>query len=128
MNRKEYILHLVGEMAHFVLDGEPTRMVISLHQEQDGLHLVVLDDSPRSDEEIRNMQAALGSAHRPELAGYYGSMAGLDLLGQGRLSLVGWQVKQAEVSRVNNTTRINLWLGGGQLTPGKDLPEDLPGL
>ena len=112
MNRKEYILHLIGEIAHYVLDGEPNQMVISLHQETDGLHLSVFDDTPRSDEEIRSMQDALGGRRRPELAGYYGGLAGFDLLGAGRLNLIGWQVKHAEVGRVGDTTRIDLWLGG----------------
>ena len=83
MNRKEYILHLIGEVAHVILDGEPSRMVISLHQEEDGLHLAVFDDTPRSDDEIHAMQQALGGARRPELAGYYGGMAGFDCSAPG---------------------------------------------
>ena len=47
MNRKEIILHLIGELAHFILDRNPERMVISLHQEKGGLHLVVFDDTTR---------------------------------------------------------------------------------
>jgi hypothetical protein len=93
-------------------------MVISLHQEKDGLHLSVFDDAPRSDEELASMQHALGGLRRPELAGYYGGMAGFDLLGAGRLNLIGWQVKHADVSRVGDTTRIDLWLGGEQFNPG----------
>jgi hypothetical protein len=117
MNRKEYILHLIGEVAHFVLDGEPKHMVISLHQEADGLHLAVFDDTPRTDEQILRMREALGGGRRPELAGYYGQMAGFDVLGAGRLDLIGWQVKQADVSRVDDTTRVNLWLGGERFNP-----------
>jgi hypothetical protein len=128
MNRKEYILHLIGEVAHYVLDGEPTQMVISLHQEEDGLHLAVFDDTPRSDEEIRAMQEALGGRRRPELAGYYGGMAGVDLLGSGRLNLIGWQVKNADVSRVEGTTRINLWLGGERFNPERFTLADDPRL
>lgn len=128
MKRKEYILHLIGEVAHFILDGEPDRMVISLHQEKDGLHLVALDDTPRSDEEIRGMRDSLCGGSRPELAGYYGGMAGLDLLGSGRLNLIGWQVKKADVSRVGGTTRINLWLGTEGYTPPDDPPEGGPAL
>jgi hypothetical protein len=122
MNRKEYILHLIGEVAHYILDGEPSHVVISLHQEQDGLHLVALDDTPRTDEEIRNIELALHAGSRPELAGYYGGMAGLDLLGSGRLNLIGWQVKQADVNRVGTTTRINLWLGAEGYVPPPDKP------
>ena len=122
MNRKEYILHLIGEVAHYMLDGDPSRVVISLHQEQDGLHLVALDDTPRTDEEIRNIELALHAGSRPELAGYYGGMAGLDLLGAGRLNLIGWQVKQADVNRVGTTTRINLWLGAEGYVPPPDKP------
>ena len=128
MNRKEYILHLIGEVAHYVLDGEPTQMVISLHQEEDGLHLAVFDDTPRSDEEIRAMQEALGGRRRPELAGYYGGMAGVDLLGSGRLNLIGWQVKHADVSRAEGTTRINLWLGGERFNPERFTLADDPRL
>ena len=126
MNRKEYILHLIGEVAHYVLDGEPTQMVISLHQEEDGLHLAVFDDTPRSDGEIHAMQEALGGRRRPELAGYYGGMAGVDLLGSGRLNLIGWQVKHADVSRAEGTTRINLWLGGGRFNPERFTLADDP--
>jgi hypothetical protein len=126
MNRKEFILHLIGEVAHFVLDGEPTQMVLSLHQEEDGLHLAVFDDTPRSDEEIRSMQLALDGVRRPELAGYYGGMAGFDLLGSGRLNLIGWQVKHADVSRVEGTTRIDLWLGGDRFNPERFTVEGGP--
>ena len=126
MNRKEYILHLIGEVAHFVLDGDPKTMVISLHQEEDGLHLAVFDDTPRTDEEIRSMQDALGGTRRPELAGYYGGMAGFDLLGAGRLNLIGWQVKHADVGRVGDTTRINLWLGGERFKPDRFTIADDP--
>jgi len=117
MNRKEFVLHLIGEVAHFVLDGEPRHMVISLHQEEDGLHLAVFDDTPRTDQEISRIQHALSGERRPELAGYYGQMAGFDLLGSGRLDLIGWQVKQADVSRVQGSTRLNLWLGGERFNP-----------
>lgn len=117
MNRKELLLHLIGEAAHFVLDRDPTRVVISLHMEQDGVHLAVIDDTPRTDEEIRKMREALSGSRRPELAGYYGQMAGFDMLGEGRLNLIGWQVKQADVSRVGSNTRLNLWLGGERFNP-----------
>jgi len=112
MNRKEYLLHLIGEVAHYILDRDPTRMVISLHMEEAGQRLAIIDDTPRTDEEIRKMREALSGSRRPELAGYYGQMAGFDILGEGRLNLIGWQVKHADVSRVGENTRVNLWLGG----------------
>lgn len=117
MKRKEFILHLIGEVAHYMLDSDPMRMVVSLHQEEDGIHLAVLDDTPRSDEERERVRAALNNAHRPELAGYYGSMAGSDLLGPARLNLIGWQVKHADVSATANGTKIDLWLGGDRFNP-----------
>ncbi len=88
-------------------------MVVSLHQEADGIHLAVLDDRPRSDEEIRKIERSLNASRRPELAGYYGEMAGHDLLGSARLNLVGWQIKQADVMRTpDDGIMLNLWIGG----------------
>ncbi|MCX7787233.1 MAG: hypothetical protein N2442_06015 [Spirochaetes bacterium] len=109
---KEYILHLIGEMARFILDANPSRMVISLHWEKDGLHLAILDNNPRSEKELESIRSALNPERRPELSEYYGIMAGHDLLGSSRLNLVGWQVKHADVSRTQEGTKIDLWLGG----------------
>jgi len=112
MKRKDIILHLVSEMASHILDGDPQRMVISLHQEDSGLHLCILDNNEHSDEEIERMDKALNSQKRPELAGYYGAMTGHDLLGSSRLDLLGWQIKHADVSSTNPGIKIDLWMGG----------------
>lgn len=117
MNRKDFLLHLIGEMAHYVLDTDPGRMVISLHQETDGVHLAVIDSVKRSEPELETIRAALNSARRPELAGYYGSMAGYDSLGSARLNLIGWQVKGADVKATESGTKIDLWLGGDRFNP-----------
>ena len=114
---KEYIYHLVGEMAKFILDGDPSRMVISLHQEPDGLHLSVMDNKIRTDKELRTMEKTLNSEKRPELSEYYGTMAGHDLLGTARLDLIGWQVKKSNVSRIEGGTKIDLWLGSERFDP-----------
>ena len=45
MKRKDLILHLIGEISSYILEEDPMRMVISLHQEKDGLHLSILDDN-----------------------------------------------------------------------------------
>ncbi len=112
MADKELLLHLISEISNFILDENPQRMVLSLHQEEDGLHLCVVDNHPRSDEELDAMSRALNPIARPELAEYYGSMGGSDLLGAARLNLVGWQVKHADVSRSGKGTKIDLWMGG----------------
>lgn len=112
MNRKDVILHLLGEIASYILDRDPKRMVISLHQEEDGLHLCVLDNNKHSDEEIIKIECALNSQKRPELAGYYGAMTGHDLLGSSRLDLLGWQVKHGDVTRTDSGIKIDLWMGG----------------
>ncbi len=119
MKRTDFLLHLISEVAHYVLDADPTRMVISLHQEEDGLHLAVFDDTPRSDAELESIRGALKDPGRPELAGYYGSMAGFDFLGSARLDLVGWQVKEATVGKHDKGTRIDLWLGGERFDPDR---------
>lgn len=117
MRRKDFILHLIGEVAHYILDSDPTRMVISLHQEEDGLHLAILDDNKRSEEDLSQIRSALNNARRPELAGYYGSMAGSDMIGAARLNLIGWQVKHGDVASTQSGTKIDLWLGGDRFDP-----------
>lgn len=117
MNRREFVLHLIGEVAHYILDADPMRMVISLHQEEDGLHLAILDNVERDESELNTIRASLNNARRPELAGYYGSMAGYDSLGSARLNLIGWQVKGADVNSSSSGTKIDLWLGGDRFDP-----------
>jgi hypothetical protein len=113
MKRREFLVHLISEVSSFLLQGEPRKMVVSLHQEADGIHLAVIDDRPRTDEEVRKIERSLNAARRPELAGYYGEMAGHDLLGSARLNLVGWQIKQADVMRTpDDGIMLNLWIGG----------------
>ncbi|MDT8299526.1 MAG: hypothetical protein RQ801_14565, partial [Spirochaetaceae bacterium] len=112
MKRKDLILKLIGEMTSYVLDKDPMRMVISLHQEEDGLHMAIIDDSPRTDQEIADLERTLNSRKRPELAAYYGAMTGHDLLGSSRLDLMGWQIKHSDVTRMGEGTKIDLWLGG----------------
>ncbi len=119
MKRQEFIIHLIGEVAHYILEGDPMRMVISLHQEEDGLHLAVIDSVQRSEEKIQQMRDELNNARRPELAGYYGSMAGSDMLGAARLSLIGWQVKHGDVNATSSGTKIDLWIGGDGFNPEK---------
>ncbi len=112
MQNKEYLLHILAEVSNYILESNPRRMVINLHQEEDGMHLCVLDDHKRSDSELEVISKALNTTERPELAEYYGSMGGSDLLGSVRLSLVGWQIKHADVSKTEEGTKIDLWLGG----------------
>lgn len=111
MKKKEYILHLLGEIASYMLTDSPSRLVVSLHQEEDGLHLSVMDNTKRSPDELSAMAKALNPPERPELADYYGSMAGSDLVGGARLNLIGWQVKKADVETMPDGTKIDLWLG-----------------
>ncbi len=117
MQKKEFLMHLIGEMAHFFLESNPSKMVISLHQEADGLHFALFDDHERTDEELALVRSALNNSRRPELAGYYGNMTGFDFLGGPRLDLVGWQIKHADVGRIDQGTRIDLWLGGDEFDP-----------
>lgn len=112
MKRKDFILHLIGEISSYLLEENPMRLVISLHQEKDGLHLSVMDDNSHTDEEIAKMEKDLNRPKRPELASYYGAMTGQDLLGSSRLDLLGWQLKHADVSRTSSGIKIDLWLGG----------------
>jgi len=87
-------------------------MVLSLHQEEDGVHLCVLDNNTHTDEEVESMRKLMNTPKRPELSGYYGAMTGHDTLGSARLGLLGWQVKHSDVVRTSEGIRIDLWLGG----------------
>lgn len=117
--RRELIIHLIGEMASFILEKNPKRMVISLHQEEEGLHIAVLCDNEYKDEEIEKMTKQLNSRKRPELAGYYGAMTGQNLLGSARLDLLGWQIKHTDVARTDSGIKIDLWLGGDEFDSRK---------
>lgn len=123
--RNELLLHLIGEVGHFILDSDPNRMVINLHLEENGFHLTILDDVERTDAEIENINRSLHAEQRPELAGYYGSMAGADMLGNARLNLVGWQVKGGHIRKRDGGTQIDLWVGDDQFDSSKfNIPED----
>ena len=111
MKRKDLIINLIGEISKYLLDEDPMRLVISLHQEEDGLHLCILDDNKHSEEELEDMQRALNSSKRPELAGYYGAMTGHDMLGSARLDLLGWQIKHSDVVQTDSGIKIDLWFG-----------------
>ncbi len=119
MKRKDMILNLIGEISSFLLEKDPQRLVISLHQEEDGLHLCVIDINDHTDIEIAKMEKALNSPKRAELAGYYGAMTGHDLLGNARLDLLGWQIKHADVEREGAGVKIDLWLGGDDFQSDK---------
>ncbi|MDA3957529.1 hypothetical protein [Oceanispirochaeta sp.] len=112
MKRKDLILNLIGEISNYLLDDDPMRLVVSLHQEKDGLHLCILDDNKHNEEELDSMRKALNSRKRPELAGYYGAMTGHDMLGSARLDLLGWQVKHCDVVQSDSGIKIDLWFGG----------------
>jgi hypothetical protein len=113
MKRREFIVHLISEISSFILQDQPRKMVVSLHQEADGIHLAVIDDKHRDDAEIKEIERSLNAARRPELAGYYGEMTGHDLLGNARLNLVGWQIKHADVMKTpEGGMMLNLWIGG----------------
>lgn len=111
MKRKDLILNLIGEISNYLLDDNPMRLVISLHQEEDGLHLCILDDTKHSEDELESMKKALNSRKRPELAEYYGAMTGHDMLGSARLDLLGWQIKHSDVTQSDSGIKIDLWFG-----------------
>lgn len=116
---KEFILHLLTEISNFILENEPSRMVLSLHQEEDGLHLAAIDNHERTDDELEEINLALNTSARPELSEYYGSMGGTDLVGAARLNLIGWRIKHADVSRTDKGTKIDLWLGSDRFDSRK---------
>lgn len=118
MKRNEFLLHLITEMSNFMLDGNPSKMDISLCQEKDGIHLSIMDNTPRTDEEISDIHNTLNKEKRPELSGYYGSMMGHDLLDKSRLQFIGWQIKKGEVSRYKEGIKIDIYVGNESFEDG----------
>lgn len=118
MKRKEFLGRLIGEMTNFLLEGNPLRLVVSLHQEEDGAHISFFDDRKRTEAEIKRIYQALNpQKSRPELADYYGQMAGRDVPWDSRLKLVGWQIKHASVENSDSGIKIDLWLGSDAFNP-----------
>jgi hypothetical protein len=118
MKRKDFLGRLIGELTNFMLEGNPLRLVISLHQEKDGAHISFFDDRPRSESELEQIRQALNpKAQRPELAQYYGLMAGHDMTWGARLKLIGWQIKHASVNNSDSGLQIDLWLGSDAFNP-----------
>jgi hypothetical protein len=118
MKRKEFLSRLIGEVTAFLLEGNPLRLVVSLHQEEDGAHITFFDDQQRSEAQIQKIREALNPRRiRPELADYYGSMAGSSLNIDSRLKLIGWQIKQATVANSESGIKIDLWLGSDAFNP-----------
>ena len=118
MKRKKFLSRLIGEMTGFLLESNPLRLVISLHQEDDGAHITFFDDRERTNAEVRRITEALNPKKvRPELADYYGAMAGSTLNIDARLKLIGWQVKHATVSNSESGIKIDLWLGSDAFNP-----------
>lgn len=120
MRRKEFLSRLISEVSNYLLEGNPLRMVVSLHQEEDGAHLSFFDDRKRSAKELQHINLLLNpKSHRPELADYYGILAGHGMDWKEGLKLIGWQVKHATVENTDSGLKIDLWLGGDAFNPTK---------
>jgi len=118
MKRQELYVQMISEIANFLLNGNPRKMVISLHQEADGFHIAAIDDRPRTDKEIKDLRESLMVQQRPELAAYYGTMMGHDLLGSARLDIIGMQIKGVKVEPIpEGGVMINLWVGSEGFDP-----------
>ncbi len=119
MKQIEMIVKIISEVAHFVLQDDPNRMVISLHKEKDGIHLAIFDDKKRTKKEIEDIKRLISIGQRPELSGYYGNLAGNNLLGEARLELIGWQVKYIDVNQTDEGLKIDIWVGSEEFKKDK---------
>ncbi|MEN6297116.1 MAG: hypothetical protein ABFC92_04110 [Rectinema sp.] len=118
MKRHELYVQLISELENNLHHGNPKKMVISMHLEPDGFHIAGIDDRPRTDKEIADIEHSLMMHQRPELASYYGMMVGHDLLGSSRLELIGFQIKGVKVERIpEGGVMINLWIGSEGFDP-----------
>jgi len=118
MKQHELYVQLISELAHYLLRNDPKKMVISMHLEADGFHIAAIDDYPHSDQEIMEIEHSLRMHQRPEMASYYGTMLGHDLLGNARLELIGYQIKGVKVEKVpEGGIMINIWIGSENFNP-----------
>jgi hypothetical protein len=111
MKQEEMIIKIISEVAHFILQKDPSKMVISLHKEKEGIHLAIFDNVVRTEDEIKKIKNRISVGQKPELSSYYGNLAGNDLLGEARLDLIGWQVKFIDVINRGNGIQIDIWIG-----------------
>ncbi|MCX8058610.1 MAG: hypothetical protein N3A58_04255 [Spirochaetes bacterium] len=120
MKNQELISQIVSEILHFLLSFDPKNIVISVHQEKDGVHICIIDDLKRSKEEIEKIKNSLYAEYRPEVAGYYGNLIGYDLLGKTNLSLLGWDVKYINFEDTKKDgIKIDIWIGSSEFDPKK---------
>ena len=118
MKRKKFLSRLIGEMTGFLLESNPLRLVVSLHQEEDGAHITFFDDTQRTDAEIKRIKEALNPKKvRPELADYYGAMA--ERHAQHRCPSQAHRLadRHATVSNSESGIKIDLWLGSDAFNP-----------
>ncbi len=127
MKRQELYVQLISELANFLLHGNPRKMVISMHLEPDGFHIAAIDDRPRTEKELSEIEHSLMVHQRPELASYYGTMIGHDLLGNARLELIGFQIKGVKIERIpEGGLMINLWIGNESFDPAMFSINEVP--
>jgi len=128
MKRHELYVQLISELANYLLHGNPKKMVISMHLEPDGFHIAAIDDRPRTEKELSEIEHSLMLHQRPELASYYGTMIGHDLLGSARLELIGFQIKGVKIERIpEGGVMINLWIGNEGFDPAMFSINEVPG-
>jgi len=124
MKQEEIIVKIISEISHFILSNDPSRMVISLHKEKGGIHLAIFDDIKRTDKELQDIKRIISIGQRPELSGYYGNLAGNNLLGEARLDLIGWQVKYMDINPTSDGLKIDIWIGSDEFDKDKfNIPE-----
>lgn len=120
MKNQELISQIVSEILHFILSFNPKNVVISVHQEKDGVHICIIDDLKRTKEEIEKIKSSFYNENRPEVAGYYGNLIGYDLIGKTNLSLLGWEVKYINFEDTKKDgIKIDIWLGSSEFDPKK---------
>ena len=87
MKRKDFLGRLIGELTNFMLEGNPLRLVVSLHQEDDGAHISFFDDRPRSEKELDQIRKASHPKYRGSASDV--AKAGINLLNETGLLLEG---------------------------------------
>jgi phenylpyruvate tautomerase PptA (4-oxalocrotonate tautomerase family) len=110
LRQKQKIANLLDELLHYVLQTEPSKVVIEIEDLEERVQITVQDVGPkRSARECRQAEALLNAPRRNELKDYYSGLAGEESCGPCNLHLVGMMVDGGRIEATETGTRLAVW-------------------
>lgn len=110
LKQKQKIIHLLGELLQYSLQGEPQKVVITIEDLSDRVQITVEDcGAERSDEECWRAQCLLNAPYRNEMRDYYSGLAGEETVGPCDLRVVRMMVDGGTIESGDSGTRLSVW-------------------